>query len=352
MTTSTTTPHPAAAGARPITLVDGYVPVIDVSGARQGDPARRLQVAKAIGEVCETSGFMAIVGHGVPQTRIRDVYEATRTFFALPDAVKQGLLADPADPLMRGFGHKGNLAAANSGVDAEQERRLADLSETYTYNRLGETGARGIPATAPRGAPAPQQMAGPARLPRGVHRLLHGHGGTGPGADAALRPRPGPPRALVRRQDRPAHDQPDRQLLPRPGEPARARTAAQGRPQRLGQPHHPLPGRCPPGGLQVLDKGGEWVDVPAINGSFVINIGDLMAFWTNYRWVSTVHRVVNPPRDVATRKRYSVPFFLQPNYDAPIECIPTCTGPGNPPRHPATTSGAYLTGKLSAAYGI
>ncbi|MBB4891577.1 isopenicillin N synthase-like dioxygenase [Streptomyces olivoverticillatus] len=351
MTTSTTTPHPAAAGARPITLVDGYVPVIDVSGARQGDPARRLQVAKAIGEVCETSGFMAIVGHGVPQTRIRDVYEATRTFFALPDAVKQGLLADPADPLMRGFGHKGNLAAANSGVDAEQERRLADLSETYTYNRLGETGARGIPATAPAELRLPNKW---PDLPGFREAFTAYYTAMEELAQELMR-------LFALALDLPEHwfddkiDQhmtnltanyyPGQENPPEPGQLRKGVHSDWGSLTILYQDGAP-------GGLQVLDKGGEWVDVPAINGSFVINIGDLMAFWTNYRWVSTVHRVVNPPRDVATRKRYSVPFFLQPNYDAPIECIPTCTGPGNPPRHPATTSGAYLTGKLSAAYGI
>ena len=64
-------------------------------------------------------------------------------------------------------------------------------------------------------------------------------------------------------------------------------------------------------------------------GSFVVNIGDLMAAWTNDRWVSTLHRVV--AADGAWGERISVAFFHQPTYDARIECIPTCTSPDDPP---------------------
>jgi isopenicillin N synthase-like dioxygenase len=71
------------------------------------------------------------------------------------------------------------------------------------------------------------------------------------------------------------------------------------------------------GGLQV-QRGDEWLDVPSIPGSFVVNIGDLMAFWTGGKWASTVHRVVTP-EDAAVRSRISIPFFYLPNHDATIE---------------------------------
>ena len=57
-----------------------------------------------------------------------------------------------------------------------------------------------------------------------------------------------------------------------------------------------------PGGLQAYNKAGDWVDVPVVPGCFVVNLGDLMARWTNDHWVSTLHRVVNPPEDLADRK--------------------------------------------------
>jgi isopenicillin N synthase-like dioxygenase len=98
-----------------------------------------------------------------------------------------------------------------------------------------------------------------------------------------------------------------------------------------------------PGGLQVFNKEGEWVDVPIIEGTYIVNLGELMARWTNDEWVSTLHRVVNPPADAALgSRRQSIIFFHNPNYDADITCIPSCTGPDSPPKYPATTSGDHL----------
>ncbi len=81
--------------------------------------------------------------------------------------------------------------------------------------------------------------------------------------------------------------------------------------------------------LQVMGKNGEWQDVVPVADAFIINVGDLLAQWTNDRWVSTLHRVV-APRNPATRAstRYSLPFFFKPNYDAVIEPIPSCVGDG------------------------
>jgi isopenicillin N synthase-like dioxygenase len=98
-----------------------------------------------------------------------------------------------------------------------------------------------------------------------------------------------------------------------------------------------------PGGLQVSSRDGGWVDVPVIPGCFIVNIGDLMARWTNDRWVSTLHRVVNPPQEAYSRsRRQSIVYFHNPNYDARVEAIETCTEPGESPRYEPITSGDYL----------
>ena len=87
-----------------------------------------------------------------------------------------------------------------------------------------------------------------------------------------------------------------------------------------------------PGGLEVLvpsPAGDRWTAVPMLAGSLVINLGDAMARWTNDRWRSTLHRVVTPPADVAsTARRQSIAFFHNANWDAVIDCIPTCLDPG------------------------
>ncbi|MFT5351579.1 MAG: isopenicillin N synthase-like dioxygenase, partial [Gammaproteobacteria bacterium] len=100
------------------------------------------------------------------------------------------------------------------------------------------------------------------------------------------------------------------------------------------------------GGLQVQTKDGNWLDVPYIEDSFVINIGDLLAVWTNDRWVSTMHRVINPQRERADESRMSAVFFHQPNFDSRIECIPTCTSPDKPPQYPPTSAGEWILAKL------
>jgi isopenicillin N synthase-like dioxygenase len=87
--------------------------------------------------------------------------------------------------------------------------------------------------------------------------------------------------------------------------------------------------------------------VPHIPGSFVVNLGDLMAAWTNDRWVSTMHRVVNPEPELGRTSRMSVAFFHQPNYDAEIVCIPSCTSTDDPPRHEPVSSGQWVIDKLS-----
>jgi len=81
-------------------------------------------------------------------------------------------------------------------------------------------------------------------------------------------------------------------------------------------------------GLQVRMTGGNWLDVPYIPGSFAVNSGDMLRRWSNARFKSTPHRALPP----VGRERYAIPFFLGPRFDQRIECLPTCTGPGNPPR--------------------
>lgn len=105
------------------------------------------------------------------------------------------------------------------------------------------------------------------------------------------------------------------------------------------------------GGLQVRDDAtASWVDIPPIDGGYVINIGDLMARWTNDRWTSTLHRVINPDAGspVSTR-RQSMPFFHNANYQALIECLPSCVAAGERPTYEPVYAGPHLAGKSNKA---
>jgi isopenicillin N synthase-like dioxygenase len=102
-----------------------------------------------------------------------------------------------------------------------------------------------------------------------------------------------------------------------------------------------------PGGLQVLGKDGEWVDVPVVGDSFVCNIGDLLEVWTNDRWVSTLHRVVVPPDSRwEESERLSLVYFHEPNWDCVAEALPTCVSEDNPPRYAPVTAGEHNRRKV------
>ena len=102
----------------------------------------------------------------------------------------------------------------------------------------------------------------------------------------------------------------------------------------------------PVGGLQVMNAAGQWIDAPHIAGSFVVNIGDMMARWTNDIFASTRHRVIN----VSGRDRYSMPFFYDPNFAAEVACLDSCRDTEHPPKYPPTTSGQHLLDMINATF--
>jgi isopenicillin N synthase-like dioxygenase len=95
-------------------------------------------------------------------------------------------------------------------------------------------------------------------------------------------------------------------------------------------------------GLEVRNRDGEWVTAVAPPGSLVVNLGDLLARWTNDRYVSTLHRVINPPEG----DRYSVPFFVNPNPDAMVSSLPSCVSAANPSRYEPVRAGDYLRSRF------
>ena len=93
-------------------------------------------------------------------------------------------------------------------------------------------------------------------------------------------------------------------------------------------------------GLEILDPGGQWIEAPALEGHFLVNNADLCRMWTNERFRSAPHRVINK----TGRERHSIPFFTATRTDVKLECLPTCQGPGNPPRHAPISYGEYIAG--------
>jgi isopenicillin N synthase-like dioxygenase len=292
-----------------------HVPVIDLTPAREGGREDRRRVAARIDQACVEIGFFAITGHGVPPRISDDLRRAAHAFFALPVDVKRR--ASPADDRTpRGYHVLAGetLAAANDAATPPDLKEFYHVGPVDTGDEAYYTGARGrqffVPNVWPQDPPEFRSAA--VTYYRTMHALI--------GSLMRLT-------ALGLGVDETFFDDkvnrsigtmrlnyyPRQTTAPLPGQlRAGAHTDYGGLTI--------LNGEDVPGGLQVLTRGGDWVDVRTSPDEFVVNIGDLLMRWTNDRWLSNVHRVVNPPA-TDNRPRLSIAFFNHPNWDVMIECL-------------------------------
>jgi isopenicillin N synthase-like dioxygenase len=305
------------------------VPVIDIEPFRTGDAAARAQVAAEIGAACEEIGFILISGHGLAPEAIEEMYDVSAAFFAQDQGVKQQY-ASPTGNRYRGY----NWATRRETLEVG---RYDDVVAAETAGYSGEWLDRVEANTWPQ---SPATLEGTWRS---YYAQCEGLATTIMELFALAL---GLPEGWF--DDK--FDRHTSYLSANHYQPQL--TSAEPGSLRLGA--HTDIGSLTilyqdgaPGGLQVLDRRGRWCDVPAVAGTFVVNLGDLMAKWTNDRWVATRHRVVNPEPEAAKTGRISIPFFQHPNYDALIECIPTCTDEANPPRYPAVFGGNWAEFRMA-----
>ncbi len=316
------------------------MPLVDLSGAFEPG-GRRNEVVETIRRACEEVGFLIITGHDVPDDLMRRVDVASRRLFALP--LDEKMAWGRASNNLRGYvpPRSSTLALAHG------EETPPDLSELYTVGRFDDPSAA-VRAGSYQGQDegraaffAPNVWPDPVRVPDFKEALSECYVVLEDLAAKLMRLM-----ALGLDLDEHWFDDkiaehitglavlhyPALEEPPLKGQYRRGPHTDWGSVTILyhdGQP-----------GLQILSPEGRWEDVPSVAGSFVVNLGDLMAAWTNDRWVSTKHRVAVP--EGVTGDRISVAFFHQPAYDALIECIPTCTSPDDPPHHDPVTSGEWI----------
>lgn len=304
------------------------VPIINLEPFLQATSNGKGAVAKEIARACTDIGFFVIVGHGVSKSLIDDTYNITRTFFDLPDAVKR---ATPLNEFGAGYSPlQGEVLSATLGNAAP-----ADLKESLN---IGKTKTQNL---------VPAQPADGSRLWYAYFDAMETLAGNLLRAFAL---------ALDLDEnffaDKIDHDNSFLRLInypdqPTPPEKGQLRAGAHSDYGTLTI----LRAENAPGGLQVLNRAGEWIAVNIVPDSFVINMGDLMMRWTNDRWVSTIHRVANPQRDEALgSRRQSMVFFHNPNNDALIAPLPGSVDADHPAKYEPITAGEHLALKTRKAY--
>jgi isopenicillin N synthase-like dioxygenase len=316
------------------------VPVIDVAPLADGESDRRA-VAKEIGRACEDIGFFTIVGHGIDEALVRRMDEISRAFFDLPVADKQRVRR-PKPEQSRGY-----IGLGEENLSYSVGRSTTDLKEFFAIGPVDvpDEPYYRAPAAYPSFAPNvwPERPAALRAIYTDYYRAME---------RLAARLMRAFALALELREDF-FHDKTDRHISgirvinypDQPDAPAAGQLRA-GAHSDYGALTI-LKAENVPGGLEVLNRAGDWVAVAPVADSFVINLGDLMMHWTNDRWISTLHRVANPPRDAALgSRRQSIVFFYQPNYDALIECLPGCCGPDTPAKYAPVTSGEHRLRKF------
>jgi len=321
------------------------VPIIDVAPLRSGESADRRAVARAIDQACRSIGFLVITGHDVPPALVAAVDAVSRRFFDLPMAAKMAVRR-PAPDVTRGYiALEGEAVARSRGAATP-----GDLNESFMIGPVD------VPAHDPyfTGPAAGRHFAPnlwPAEPPE--LRALYTEYFRAMAALAADLMR-GFALALELAPDF-FDDKIDRHIsrLRVRNYPSQTSTPAAGQLRAGAHSDYGsltiLRAEDRPGGLQVFTRDGAWADVPIVPDCFIVNIGDLMAQWTNDEWVSTLHRVANPPAArAADSRRQSLVFFHNPNYDARIECLPSCCSAARPPKYAPTTSGEYLRARFMA----
>jgi isopenicillin N synthase-like dioxygenase len=314
------------------------VPVIDVAPFQAGDAATKREIARQVGQAVNDIGFLVITGHGVAPDLIDRVQRASNAFFDLPLAEKQRVLR-PAPDVTRGYiPLEAESVGRSQGLDVP-----GDLNESLMIGPVDAT-ADGY-FTGPQAGKHFHPNLWPDR-PAGLRDAYEEYFRTmGSLAERLMA-------MFALALDLPETffaDKIDRHIsrlrvrnYPAPLVPPLAGQLRAGAHADYGSLTI-LRTEDKPGGLQVLNRAGDWVDVPIVPDCLIVNIGELMARWTNDRWKATLHRVVNPPSDqAAASRRLSLVFFHNPNYDAPVAALPGTVAAGNSAKYPPTTSGDHL----------
>ncbi len=306
------------------------LPIIDISPLHSENRDEWQPVIRQIDQACRELGFFYVTGHGIPQTQFDQIESMANALFAQPLAAKQAisiensanhrgwgrLSAEKLDPegeldCKESFDMALDLSPYHSQVarcphlyGPNQYPNVAGFAQALNqhYSLTLDVGIKILKAMALALGEEEQFFSRYFTFPISVLRLLHY------------------PSQMQQTNGAGAHTDYGCITL-------------------LYQDQS--------GGLQVLNRQDQWIDASPVPGSFVVNIGDLMQRWTNDVYRSTKHRVSSP---TTGKTRFSMPFFVEPDFDTPISTLASCLSDGSGEGYPMITAGDWILSRFADTY--
>ncbi len=305
------------------------IPSVDLRDFLSDDPVRKQKFVNEIGKAYEEIGFVALKGHFLDDQLVEELYSEVKQFFELPVETKskyeipgiggqRGYVSFGKESAkgrtsgdLKEFWHFGQYVENDPKLEAEYPANVV-VEELPNFNQVGERTYKMLEKT---GVYVLRALAIYLGLDEFYFDNFVKNG------NSILRPIHYPPI-----QDEPkdavraaAHG--DINLIT-------LLMGAQGK------------------GLQVQNHKGEWIDAIAEEDELVINVGDMLSRHSNNKLKSTIHQVVNPPRELWGTSRYSIPFFMHPISEMKLDVLENCIDENNPKQFDDITAGEFLTERL------
>ncbi|AZB21159.1 isopenicillin N synthase family oxygenase [Kaistella haifensis] len=305
------------------------IPSVDLRDFLSGDPERKQKFVNEIGKAYEEIGFVALKGHFLDNKLVDELYGEVKNFFDLLVETKQkyeipgiggqrgyvGFGKETAKGFKKGdlkeFWHFGQYLEDGSKYSSVYPDNV-EVSEVPKFNEVGKEAYKMLEKT---GVYVLRALALHLGLDEFYFDKFVSEG------NSILRPIHYPP----------ITEEPDNAV----------RAAAHGDINLI-----TLLMGAQGKGLQVMNHDGEWVDAIAEPDELMINVGDMLSRHTNNKLKSTFHQVVNPPRELWGTSRYSIPFFMHPVSEMPLNALEGTYDENNPKLYPDTTAGEFLHERL------
>jgi len=305
------------------------IPSVNLKDFTSGDSSKKQQFVDAIGKAYEDIGFVALKGHFLDDTLVDNLYQEVKNFFELPTETKRkyeipgiggqrGYVSFGKESAkgkkegdLKEFWHFGQYVDDNEELKAEYPDNVI-VEELPEFNKIGEETYRMLEKTA-------KYVLRALALHLNLEETYFDnyiHNG-----NSILRPIHYPPISEEPKEAVRAAAHGDINLIT-------LLMGAQGR------------------GLQVQNHKGEWIDAIAEADELMINVGDMLSRHTNNKLKSTIHRVVNPPKELWGTSRYSIPFFMHPVSAMKLDVLEGCIDDNNPKQFEDITAGEFLNERL------